>query len=195
MASRFFSWFFLIFLSATLTCFAQDSSQSEQFDNLDEQPALDLPQEEMEAQSDENEESQEPFFQEELQESSRDEMAASKTPKKSPGDVVVLQGLDKVTARVFRVSAKLNERIDFGTLRILVRKCYKSDADKLPESAAFLEIREIKQNELPRKVFSGWMFASSPGLSALEHPVYDVQVKECFSNQTSMPQSPSKEAS
>jgi hypothetical protein len=95
------------------------------------------------------------------------------------GDGAILQGLDKVTARTSTFEAPLNTPVRFGTLEITVERCTKAPPEETPESAAFLVIREIKPNEQPVDLFKGWMMASSPALSALEHPVYDVWVKDC----------------
>lgn len=92
----------------------------------------------------------------------------------------VLQGLDKVTARIERIEAFIDKPIRFGSLRILVRACVKKPPEELPESAAFLEITDERAEEEAIRVFSGWMFASSPSLSAMEHPVYDVWVVDCM---------------
>ncbi len=95
------------------------------------------------------------------------------------GKSVVLQGLDKVTARVQTFEAQIGETVSFGTLRITVRACDRTPPTEPPESAAFLDIYEAKQGEAQIDLFHGWMFASSPALNALEHPVYDVWVLEC----------------
>ena len=69
----------------------------------------------------------------------------------------------------------------FGTLTILVHACKKRPPEEPPESAAFLEIDEKRPGDTQtRRVFSGWMFASSPALSAMEHPVYDINVLDCI---------------
>lgn len=91
----------------------------------------------------------------------------------------VLQTLDKVTGRVRTLEAPVEETVRFGTLDIMVRSCRKRPPEEPPESAAFLEVTEVKRGETPRRLFAGWMFASSPAVSALEHPVYDVWVKDC----------------
>jgi len=96
-----------------------------------------------------------------------------------PYDTAVLQGLDKVTARVSTVSAPVGQTIRFGTLEIIARTCDKRPPEETPESAAFLDIWEVRPGEQAISVFRGWMFASSPALSALEHPVYDVWVLDC----------------
>ena len=96
-----------------------------------------------------------------------------------PGEQVVMQGLDKVTARVSTFEATIDELVSFGALRIVVRKCERTRPEEPPESSAFLDIYEARPGEPPADLFHGWMFASSPALSALEHPVYDVWVLEC----------------
>lgn len=97
----------------------------------------------------------------------------------APRAVAVLQGLDKVTARVSTFEAPVGEVVTFGALSIRVRHCDRTPPEEPPESAAFLEVDEAKPGEEPVEVFTGWMFASSPALNALEHPVYDVWVLEC----------------
>ncbi len=94
--------------------------------------------------------------------------------------LAVLQGLDKVTARISTVRAPIGITVRFGSLRIVARICRKTPPEEPPESAAFLEIDDVKPGEEPQRIFSGWMFASSPALSALEHPVYDVWVIDCM---------------
>lgn len=91
----------------------------------------------------------------------------------------VLQGLDKVTARVSTFSAPIGMAVRFGTLEVVVDTCVKKPPEEPPETAAFLDIYEIKPDVPRQKIFSGWMFASSPGLNPLEHPVYDVWLKDC----------------
>ncbi|WP_247878546.1 DUF2155 domain-containing protein [Niveispirillum sp. SYP-B3756] len=100
--------------------------------------------------------------------------------------VVVLQGLDKVTARTSTFEAKVGDVVQFGQLSIEVKSCRKAPPIDPPESAAFLDISEIPTTAgaAPVPVFVGWMFASSPALSAMEHPVYDIWVKDCKKSET-----------
>ncbi len=91
----------------------------------------------------------------------------------------MLQGLDKVTARVSTIQSEIDKPVRFGTLEITLKACHKRPPEEPPESAAFLQIRELRLGEQPRPLFSGWMFASSPALNPLQHPVYDVWVLEC----------------
>ena len=95
------------------------------------------------------------------------------------GTGAVLQGLDKITARVRPIELDIGETVAFGTLRITLRACRKAPPEDPPEAVAFVEIDEQRPPQFPLRVFSGWMFASSPALSALEHPVYDVWVTDC----------------
>lgn len=95
-------------------------------------------------------------------------------------DKVILQGLDKVTARVFTLEYHIGEVIRFGTLEIVVRKCWQSSPEDLPEQAAFLDIVETRPGERTEWIFRGWMFASSPAISSLEHAVYDVWLLNCI---------------
>lgn len=99
-----------------------------------------------------------------------------------PYDVAVLRALDKVTARVSTIEAPIGKPVSFGTLRIVARVCDKRPPEELPESAAFLQIEESRPNEVPTSVFRGWMFASSPAVSAMDHPVYDIWVLDCSSS-------------
>jgi hypothetical protein len=93
--------------------------------------------------------------------------------------VAVLQGLDKITARVSEIEAPVGKTVRFGTLAITVRGCEKNPPEDRPESAAFLQIDEVRPGEDSIRRFSGWMFAQSPALSSLEHPVYDVILLDC----------------
>ena len=96
-----------------------------------------------------------------------------------PHRTAVLQGLDKVTARVSTLSVAIGDTVRFGTLEIVVRHCDKRPPEEAPESSAFLDIWQARPGEVSVSLFSGWMFASSPALSALEHSVYDIWVLDC----------------
>jgi hypothetical protein len=106
--------------------------------------------------------------------------------------IAILQGLDKTTARVSRIEAPVDQSVHFGTLTITVRACVKRPPEEPPESAAFLVIDEVRpggETAVSKRVFSGWMFASSPAISALEDPIYDVNVLDCKSDTTAAPSS------
>ncbi|MCG8545550.1 MAG: DUF2155 domain-containing protein [Alphaproteobacteria bacterium] len=103
------------------------------------------------------------------------------------GDTVVLQGLDKVTARVWTFDVPIGQAVRFGTLEIVPRFCDYRPPEEPPESAAFLDIYEARPGEEKADLFHGWMFGSSPALNALEHPVYDVWVVGCKTERQVMP--------
>jgi len=109
-------------------------------------------------------------------------------PAVAVAETAVLRGLDKVTARVSTIEAPAGKTVHFGTLDILVRACSKRPPEETPETSAFLEVTERKPGAPPQRLFMGWMFASSPALSALEHPVYDLWVIDC---KTAAPDQPS----
>jgi hypothetical protein len=95
-----------------------------------------------------------------------------------PARTAELQALDKVTARISVIEALVDQPVSFGTLVIRVGACHRRPPDDPPDSAAWLEIRDTRPGaaEVP---FRGWMFAASPGLSMLEHAVYDIRVLAC----------------
>jgi hypothetical protein len=107
--------------------------------------------------------------------------------------VAVLQGLDKITARISKFDAPVGTAVRFGRLVITVQACVKHPPEEEPESAAFLQIDEVRQGEnnvaAVQRVFNGWMFASSPALSAMENPIYDIGVLDCRTDTTSAPAS------
>jgi hypothetical protein len=96
-----------------------------------------------------------------------------------------LQGLDKVTARTQRFYAPVGEATRFGTLAITVSDCLVNVPEAPPESVAYLTIVDNKPGQAAEKLFAGWMFASTPSLSALDHGVYDVRVLSCTMAQAS----------
>jgi hypothetical protein len=91
----------------------------------------------------------------------------------------VLQGLDKITARVSELPIQNGQTVQFGSLVIRVSACNRRPPEEPPEVTAFVEIGDVKQTP-PTLLFRGWMFASSPAVSAFEHPVYDVRVLRCL---------------
>jgi hypothetical protein len=98
----------------------------------------------------------------------------------TPEPIAQLQGLDKIMARVSNFEAPVGAAVKFGSLTIRVRECEKNPPEETPESAAFIEVDELRPGErVAGRIFSGWMFSSSPDLSALEHPVYDIVLLDC----------------
>jgi hypothetical protein len=96
-----------------------------------------------------------------------------------PTNAVVLQGLNKVTGHISKINTAFNVTQRFGNLEITAKRCWKSAPEERPEDAVLLDIRELQAGEAGKRIFLGWMFSSSPGLSGLEHPVYDVNLLSC----------------
>ena len=93
--------------------------------------------------------------------------------------VAEFTGVDKITGRIITFDAYLNETVQFGALQVTPRVCYSSAEDEEPKTDAFVEVDEITLDRKIRRIFTGWMFAESPGLNAVEHAVYDVWLKSC----------------
>lgn len=105
--------------------------------------------------------------------------AAEEEPTWIPVEQVILQGLDKVTGRVFEITIHKNQELRFGTFEIYVRDAYKTPPEEIPETVAFVEIYDNRPEEPRARIYSGWMFASSYNYSP-EHPVYDIWVKDAI---------------
>ena len=97
------------------------------------------------------------------------------------GEAATIQALDKITARISTIKVPINEPARFGTLSLVVRRCAYHPPEEPPEDAAFIEVVDNGHDagKPPRPVFNGWMFASSPAVSAMEHPVYDLTLLSC----------------
>ncbi len=97
------------------------------------------------------------------------------------GETATIQALDKITARISTIKVPINEPARFGTLSLVVRRCAYHPPEEPPEDAAFIEVVDNGHDagKPPRPVFNGWMFASSPAVSAMEHPVYDLTLLSC----------------
>ncbi|MFO1236874.1 MAG: DUF2155 domain-containing protein [Alphaproteobacteria bacterium] len=105
---------------------------------------------------------------------------------------IIMGGLDKITARTVRFEAPVGTTVRYKKLLITPRTCYVRPPEETPETSVFVDITEpTPQGDGLQRLFSGWMFASSPGLNALEHPVYDVWVIGCHVEDPSNPGAPS----
>jgi hypothetical protein len=96
---------------------------------------------------------------------------------------LALRGLDKMTGRPVNIFAPIGVPVHFATLTITARYCYSTPPSETPETTAFVEIYDRRADQSEHKVFSGWMLASSPSLNGLQHPLYDVWVISCKTNQ------------
>lgn len=91
----------------------------------------------------------------------------------------VFAGLDKITGRTFAFDAAIGETVQFGALQVTPRACYTRPPTEATNTDAFVEVDEVTLKDQIKRIFTGWMFASSPGLNAVEHPIYDVWLTGC----------------
>lgn len=96
--------------------------------------------------------------------------------------VAVFSGIDKITGRIISFDVYVGETVQFGALQVTPRVCYTRPATQKPKTTSFLEVDEITLDRNIRRIFTGWMFADSPGLNAVEHPVYDIWLTGCKMN-------------
>lgn len=101
--------------------------------------------------------------------------------------VAELSGIDKITGRIITFDVYVDETVQFGALQVTPRVCYSRPPTVPPKTTAFMEVDEITLDRKIRRIFTGWMFADSPGLNAIEHPVYDVWLKDCKMESSEVP--------
>lgn len=106
-------------------------------------------------------------------------LAGPAAADKIANKVAVFSGLDKITGRIINFDVYVDETVQFGTLRVTPKVCYSRPATEAAETDGFVEVDEITLSNEVKRIFSGWMFAASPGLNAVEHPVYDVWLSSC----------------
>ena len=94
-------------------------------------------------------------------------------------NVAVFAALDKVTARISSLEIKMDETVQFGALKVTPRICYTRPPTEAPKTSVFVEVDEITLSGETQRIFTGWMFAQSPGLHAVEHPVFDLWLTNC----------------
>ncbi len=105
--------------------------------------------------------------------------AAAQQIERVPNPVAVFSGLDKITARTVAFEVSIDETVQFGSLQVTPKVCFTNPPTETPETVAFVEVDEVTLTNEVRRIFSGWMYAASPGLNAVEHPVYDVWITDC----------------
>ena len=103
--------------------------------------------------------------------------AAGAAPIDNP--VAVFSGLDKITGRIITFDVLVDETVQFGALQVTPRACHTRPPTEPAQTTAFVEVDEITLANKIQRLFNGWMFAASPGLHAVEHPVYDVWLVDC----------------
>lgn len=91
----------------------------------------------------------------------------------------IFSGLDKITGRIISFEVVIEETVQFGSLQITPRVCYTRPATEAPQTTSFIEVDEIDANSQYTRIFNGWVYAASPGLNGIEHPVYDIWLNDC----------------
>jgi hypothetical protein len=105
--------------------------------------------------------------------------AAPAAAQRIDNAVAIFAALDKVTAKISRLEVPLNQTATFGALKITPRVCYSRAPTEPPKTTSFVEVDETQLDGKQKRIFTGWMFADSPGLNAVEHPVFDVWLTDC----------------
>lgn len=119
-----------------------------------------------------------------------DEIVVEPPPQRIANPEAVFSGLDKITGRIINFDVKINETVQFGALQVTPRVCYSRPPTETPNTDAFIEVDEVTLSGEIKRIFNGWMFAASPGLHAVEHPVYDVWLTDCKGAQGPVAEAP-----
>ena len=112
-----------------------------------------------------------------------DEVVVAPPPLRITNPTAVFAGLDKITGRIISFDVAINETVQFGALQVTPRVCYSRPPTETPNTDAFVEVDEVTLQGEIKRIFTGWMFAASPGLHAVEHPIYDVWLTDCKGGQ------------
>jgi hypothetical protein len=108
-----------------------------------------------------------------------EEVVVAPPPQRIANPTAVFSGLDKITGRITSFDVAINETVQFGALQVTPRVCYSRPPTETPQTDAFVEVDEVTLKGEIKRIFTGWMFAASPGLHAIEHPIYDVWLIDC----------------
>ncbi len=119
------------------------------------------------------------FAQDPVQPPADEAPVQSEGPTRIANPVAEFTGIDKITGRIITFDVYMNETVQFGALQVTPRVCYSRAASEEQKTDSFVEVDEITLDRKIRRIFTGYMFAESPGLNAVEHPVYDVWLKSC----------------
>ena len=106
-------------------------------------------------------------------------VAAPVNAERIENRVALFSALDKVTARIEQFKVELGKTATFGALKVTPRACYSRPTTEQPKTTTFVEVDEVQLDGKEKRVFTGWMFAESPGLYGVEHPTFDVWLNEC----------------
>ena len=109
----------------------------------------------------------------------QNEVVVEPPPQRIANPTAVFAGLDKITGRITSFDVAINETVQFGALQVTPRVCYSRPPTETPQTDSFVEVDEVTLQGAIKRIFTGWMFAASPGLHAVEHPIYDVWLTDC----------------
>src|SRR5664279_582482 len=112
-----------------------------------------------------------------------DQVVVEPPPQRITNPTAVFSGLDKITGRIISFDVAINETVQFGALQVTPRVCYSRPPTETPTTDSFVQVDEVTLQGEIKRIFEGWMFAASPGLHAVEHPVYDVWLTDCKGGQ------------
>ena len=121
-------------------------------------------------------------------------VASTAWADKIKNPTAVFSGLDKITGRIISFEVAIDETVQFGSLQITPRVCYTRPATEAPDTDTFVEVDEVTSEKDYKRIFSGWMYAASPGLHGIEHPVYDVWLTNCKGGTEVIPEAPATTA-
>ena len=119
-----------------------------------------------------------------------DEVIAEPPSQRIPNATAVFSGLDKITGRIISFDVAINETVQFGALQVVPRVCNTRPPTETANTNAFIEVSEVTLQGEVRRIFTGWMYASSPGLHAVEHPIYDIWITDCKAPLTKVAEEP-----
>ncbi|MBR0692964.1 DUF2155 domain-containing protein [Bradyrhizobium lablabi] len=108
-----------------------------------------------------------------------DEVVSEPPSTKITNKKASFSGLDKITGRIINFDEDIGETVQFGALRVKTDACYTRPSTEAANTDAFVEVDEITLQGEVKRIFSGWMFAASPGLHGVEHPIYDIWLTDC----------------
>lgn len=109
----------------------------------------------------------------------QDQVVVAPPPQRINNPKAVFAGLDKITGRIISFDVAIDETVQFGALQVTPKACYSRPPTETPQTDSFVEVDEVTLQGEIKRIFTGWMFAASPGLHAVEHPIYDIWLTDC----------------
>ena len=107
-------------------------------------------------------------------------MVGNAQAKEIPTNAALMQAMDKVTGRVNKITVPVNSKVSYGDFSLVLRACKKRPAEETPENFAFIDVTDKSFGKDEYNIFRGWVVSSTPGISAIEHPIYDIWLLECI---------------